>query len=280
MTTTISDNHLPNTYPTCVCLGKACGQTPAKCSVDCADVLLPLVHNASCASALNALADVSGTDIVQDGKATAVRTFANECTRQLVANITEFKARGCSVDTSKIVAVPRGRGNSATTTTTSAQIGQRRNLFSTVDPTEFETCPRASFNKKLVELKTQCCAQKANCAGGLPTNCSFDCAQFFTGFFRNCSSFIKSEDAAHYAAYSAFAETCKELPTTPMVAAMNEAKCNDGGWGCRNYYANATWCSQLPAGSQRVEIATLAATLSSTSTSLADIGVWLRGDAR
>ena len=105
------------------------------------------------------MADVSGTDIVQDGQATAVRAFADECKRQLVLNITDFKARGCSVDTSKIIATPSDRGNSGTTTRTSGQIGQRRNLFSTVDPTESKTCPRASFNNMLAELKTQCCAQ-------------------------------------------------------------------------------------------------------------------------
>ena len=187
-------------------------------SVDCAAVLLPLIHTASCESALNAMADVSGADKTDDNKATAVYDFTDKCVQQLAANITDFKARGCTVDVSKIVAVPNGTPASA------GSIGQHRILFSAVDPTEYKTCPRASFNKKLTQLKTRCCNEKGNCAGGLPKKCPFDCAQFYTRFFTDCSSFIKGADAKNYAGYSAFAKTCGRLPTAAMVAAVKGAK--------------------------------------------------------
>ena len=218
-------------------VNSACGSSPVNCTLDCADVLLPLVHNTSCETALNTMADVSGSDTTRDGKATAVYHFADKCSKQLAANITDLKARGCSVDDTKVVAFPDSKS------TSTDPIGQRRNMFSVVDPTEFKTCPRASFNTKLAELKTRCCAQKGNCAGGLPQNCSFDCAQFYTGFFQNCSSFIKSADATHYAKYVAFAKTCGRLPTAAMVAAVKGAKCSKEchyGWFADGYDIDIT----------------------------------------
>ena len=203
-------------------VSSACGTSPAQCTADCAGELVPLTQDSSCESMLNAVADVSGADSVRDGKATAVFAFADKCTRQLKANITALRARGCSVDTSEIEAVPVPSDNKSAA---AVPVGTRRNMFGNVDTTDSRTCPRASFNTKLAELRTRCCAKKGNCAGGLPKNCSFDCAQFYTGFFRNCSSFIKSVDARNYAGYAAFAKTCGRLPAAAMVKAVKGATC-------------------------------------------------------
>ena len=40
-----------------------------------------------------------------------------------------------------------------------------------------------------VIMKRSCCAGK-NCASRLPVNCSFDCAQVYPSFFKDCGDLI------------------------------------------------------------------------------------------
>ena len=185
-----------------VAVSVACptGLDPATCSLGCAAALLPLVYNASCTSALNAMADVSGSYESDDFTATAVYAFADKCTQQLTANITELKARGCVVNDNGVTAGALPAAGSALPSAAVAagatESWQRRSMFATIDASA-DKCPRPLFNKKLAELHTRCCGEQANCAsgdgGGMPRSCSPACARFYRGFFQDCSALIRCD---------------------------------------------------------------------------------------
>ena len=81
-----------------------------------------------------------------------------------------------------------------------------------------------SFDGKLTDVKTKCCAN-GNCDTGVPANCNFNCSRSFPGFFKDCRSLVESQDRDNFFGYQQLSQTCTRLPTAAMLTAIVGAKC-------------------------------------------------------
>ena len=213
------DGQCANVFDRLTTVNSACGSSLTNCSVDCAGVLLPLVHNTSCMPILNNLLDKYKSDTSDDSTATTMYKFAAVCTDMLIDTIKGLKSRNCVLDTSRIIAF-------ANTTPVAAGVpvgSRRRRGFGVVSQ---QSCPFHNFTAKLDAAKASCCGMTGNCKNGVPMNCSFNCAQEFPKFFADCRTMVQMADASQYPGYVALAKTCARIPVLEMISAVKGATCH------------------------------------------------------
>ena len=80
-------------------------------------------------------------------------------------------------------------------------------------------CPMGTFDATLKDIERECCVG-VDCEAGLPSSCTFACAQVLPPFFDQCRTVLKSVDVDNFGGYTQLAELCTALPTAPMLDAI------------------------------------------------------------
>ena len=181
------------------------GKAPKVCSMQCAEVVVPLY-------------DKCKARISQGSASVIWRQLVDKCLDKemlsvdaLLQRVRQLRAAGCQVLLDGATA-DAGEYN-----------GHRRRSLQGANDKNHLACGASQLSARSAVVRNACCKDATKCPGGIPTECSVECALIYQPFWADCRVLFKEPTLG---TLRKVAEKCASVPTAPILRAIASAKCH------------------------------------------------------
>ncbi len=233
------------------------GHPPNTCTIECGEVLVPLMD--SCGALLDALGPMDISDGTRDGRSDVLHTLEDACDAMPPADVlhvlgtleqagrcpsmlmegvstTEVTDDGCrdartNCDVMITVAMMSCEQDFCPTCALARQCdkqcgfcgeaaSQGHRLQASDHP-----CQPSTFDAQAAAVSTACCDASSNACTGVPDECDARCGVTYVPFYERCADLMRVLMVADMPGFTRLYETCRtQMPTAPMLRLV--AQCN------------------------------------------------------